>query len=93
MTYTCNLIHFYDTKHISPNISYSGTTYTHQVCQIVDSYTDLYQKIYQLWKLGHFVTSLTATGKKWAFVMSRDAEFSAQVVLLFTNANSRFTVN
>ncbi|KMZ65605.1 hypothetical protein ZOSMA_317G00210 [Zostera marina] len=57
-----------------------GTTYTHQVCQIVDSYTDLYQKIYQLWKLGHFVTSLTATGKKWAFVMSRDAEFSAQVI-------------
>ena len=35
------------------------------------------------WKEGFLVTSMTTAGSRWGIVMSRDATYSNQVLLLF----------
>lgn len=58
----------------------SGTPYTQQSYKVSESFP--FKWISKKWKEGFHVTSMTTAGSRWGVVMSRNAGFSEQVLLL-----------
>lgn len=63
------------------NLVFLGTTYTQQSYKVSDVFP--FKWINKKWKEGFLVTSMTTAGSRWGIVMSRDATYSNQVLLLF----------
>jgi hypothetical protein len=60
---------------------YPGTPYTQQSYKVSDTFP--YKWINKKWRDGFYVTSMATAGSRWAVVVSRNAGFSDQVLVLF----------